>query len=135
MFGVPSKNRNWSRFVPSRGGVVPVAAADLTAASDQTLTVAQLEAGVLTRDPNGAARTDTTPTAALIEARFPRLQVNDYFCVFLINTADAAEAITLAGGTGVTLSNVGQTIGQNEAALLLFRKTATDAFTVYIIGA
>ena len=135
MFGVPSKNKNWSRFVPSRGATIPIATADLTAASDQTLTVAQLEAGVITRDPNGGARTDTTPTATLIEARFPGLQVNDYFCVFLINTADAAEAITLAGGTGVTISNVGQTLAQNESALLLFRKKAINDFTLYIQGA
>ena len=135
MFGIFSKNRGWSRFVPSRGPNTPIATANYTTAGDLTITVAQMRAGVLTRDPNGAARTDTTPTAALIEAEFPGLQVNDYYCMFYINTADAAEAVTLAGGTGVTFSNVGQTIGQNEAALLLFRKTATNAFTVYIIGA
>ena len=55
MLGIFSKNRGWSRFVPSRGPNTPIAAANYTTAGDLTITVAQMRAGVLTRDPNGAA--------------------------------------------------------------------------------
>lgn len=109
---------------------------DITTAGAETYTAAQLATGVITRDPAGAARTDTTDTAANIIAGTPALSANgDCLACWLINTADAAEAITLAGGTGVTVSNVGQTLAQNESALLLFRRTSASAVTLYIIGA
>ena len=102
----------------------------------ETYTAAQIAGGIITRDPNGAARTDTTPTGTLLEAFLASTPANgDTLRCHLINTADAAEAITLAGGVGVTISNVGQTLEQNQAALLLFRRTAANTFTLYLIGA
>lgn len=113
--------------------------ADITAASDQTYTAAQIVAGLITRDPNGGARTDTTPTGTDLETEINAQGIavanSDTLRCYVINTADAAEAITIAGGTGVTISNAGQTIGQNESAILLFRRTAANTFTCYIIGA
>lgn len=110
---------------------------DITTAGAATYTAAQLAGGLITRDPNGAARTDTTDTAAnLIAAAGLNLANNgDTVSCDLINTADAAEAITLAGGTGVTVANAGQTIGQNESARLVFRRTSATAVTLYILGA
>lgn len=109
---------------------------DITTAGNATVTAAQIATGFITRDPNGAGRTDTTDTATAIIAAIPALaDTGDTFTLFLVNTADAAEAITLAGGTGVTISNVGQTIAQNESALLVFRRTSATALTLYIFGA
>lgn len=108
---------------------------NLTTAGNETYTAAHLMSRIITRDPNGGGRTDTTDTAANILAAFPALADGDMFEVILINTADAAEAITLAGGTNVTISNVGQTIAQNEAAILIFRRTSSTALTLYIVGA
>ena len=109
---------------------------NVTTAGAETYTAAQLAGGVITRDPTGAARTDTTDTGTAIEAELPGVVANgDTLLCWVINTADAAEAITIAGGTGVTISNAGQTIAQNESALLLFRRTAANTFTCYIIGA
>lgn len=109
---------------------------DITTAGAETYTAAQLATGVITRDPNGLARTDTTATATAIVEGTPALDTDgDILKCYVINTADAAEAITLAGGTGVTISNVGQTIGQNESALLIFRRTSATAVTLYIVGA
>jgi hypothetical protein len=96
---------------------------DITTAGAVTYSAAQLKGGIITRDPNGAARTDTTDTAANLVASFPDAVVGSTFTCYLVNTADAAEAITLSGGTGVTVSNAGQTVDQNESALLLFRFT------------
>lgn len=135
LFGIKGKNRLSYRAVNSKGGAVALATADDTVVGNETLTTTQMLAGVLTRDPNGAARTDTTPTGTLIDTAFPGLQVNEYITFIIINTADAAEAITIAGGTGVTINNAGQTIAQNESAILLFKKTGAATYTVYIVGA
>lgn len=105
-------------------------------AGNITYTAAFLLTGLIVRDPNGAGRTDTTDTAANIIAGIPALNIDGAaWMVYLVNTADAAEAITLAGGTGVTISNVGQTVAQNESAILLFRRTSSSAITLYIFGA
>lgn len=108
---------------------------DLTTAGAETYTAAQLKGGLITRDPNGAGRTDTTDTAANLIAGLGLDDDGDSHQCRLINTADAAEAITLQGGTGVTVANAGQTVGQNESALLVFRRTSATAVTLYVIGA
>lgn len=113
--------------------------ADNTTGSNQTYTAAQLVGGILTRDPNGSGRTDTTATGTEIETELNAqgidVDTGDTFTCLIVNTANGAETITLAGGTGVTISNVGQTIAQYESALLLFRRTGANAFTCYILGA
>lgn len=109
--------------------------ANVTTAGAGTYTAAQVAGGIITRDPAGAARTDTTPSAADLIAELGLDRDGATAVCYLINTADAAETITLAGGTGVTISNVGQTLAQNEAALLLFRRTSSTAVTLYILGA
>lgn len=123
----------------ARGGFRrTVTSTTCTTAGAETYTAAELLTGIYRRDPNGAARTDTTDTGTNIETAMAAkgAVVNgDAFEVYLINDADAAEAITLAGGTGVTIANVGQTIAQNEAALLVFIRTAPNTFTLLVIGA
>lgn len=108
---------------------------NLTTAGDLTYTAAQIAGGIITRDPNGGARTDTTDTAAAIIAALDLDTDGDCFEAYIINTADAAEAITLAGGTGVTFANVGQTIAQNESCKLIIRRTSSTTVTIYIVGA
>jgi hypothetical protein len=118
------------------GKVVPnLSVANLATVGNETYTAAQLAGGVITRDPAGGARTDTTDTAAAIIAAMKLEADGECGVCHLINTADAAEAITLAGGTGVTIANVGQTLAQNESAVLLFRRTSATAVTLYILGA
>ena len=113
--------------------------ADNTTNSDQTYTAAQLVGGIITRDPNGSARTDTTATGTEIETELNAQGIDvatgDTFTCLIVNTANGAEAITIGGGSGVAISNAGQTIAQNESALLLFRRTGANAFTCYILGA
>ena len=122
--------------VESGGKVVPnLTVSNITTAGPETYTAAQIGGGVIARDPNGAARTGTTDTAAALIVALALMSDGDSAMCYLINTADAAEAITLAGGTGVTLNNAGQTIAQNESALLLFLRTSSTAVTLYIVGA
>lgn len=111
---------------------------DITTAGAATYTAAQVAGGIITRDPAGAGRTDVMPDATdIIAAAAGNLDTDGQTLLcYLINTADAAEAITLGGSpTGVTYANAGQTIAQNESAILLIRRTSATAVTVYILGA
>jgi hypothetical protein len=107
-------------------------------AGNLTVTAAMVLSGILARDPNGAARTDTLPTATLLIAALNALsgaEVGDIVELHYLNTADAAETITLAAGTGGTVGNTKVTtaFGQNTALHLIFRITgiATPTYTVY----
>lgn len=109
---------------------------DYTTAGNWTITPAALAGGIITRDPNGSARTDTFDTAANIIAGIPALSYDGAcVCCYYINTADAAEAITFAVATGLTIANVGQTVAQNESALLVLRRASSTTIVVYILGA
>lgn len=106
-------------------------------AGAQTYTAAQLVGGLILRDPNGGAVTDTTATAALLVAAFDNPVVGTTFEVIIRNTADAAETITVAGGTGVTVSGTA-TIAQNNSKGFLVRldnvTAAVEAVTMYSLG-
>jgi len=107
-------------------------------ASDQTYTAAQIIAGMILRDPNGGARSDTLPTAANIVAAIPGAVVGTGFEFTIRNTADASETITVATpGAPVTLSGT-MTIAQNNSkrflVLLTNVSSGTEAVTVYSEG-
>ena len=68
-----------------------------------TLTAAELLAGTIVADPNGAGRTYTLPTAALLVAAMAaagHVQVGSTLKFMIVNGADAAETITVAAGAG-----------------------------------
>jgi hypothetical protein len=111
-------------------------AANEVTAGAATYTTAQIAGGLITRDPTGGARTDIMPAAADLIADLGLTKDGDAFEFYLINTADAAEAITLGGTpTGVTYANAGQTLAQNEAARVIVVRTSSTTVTVYIVGA
>ena len=114
---------------------------NVTTAGAGTYTAAALYGGRITRDPTGAARTDTTGTAAAIVGAISGATVGDMFACLVENTADAAEAITLAGGAGVTLERLdgtGATVAQNGSAILFFVLTnvtaSSEAVSCYVIA-
>lgn len=109
--------------------------ANITTAGAVTYSPAQIVGGLITRNPSGAGRSDVTPTATRLIAEASLRRVGDTVWCYLINTATAAEAITITAGTGVTVVNGDQTVGQNESALLLFRKTGEAAISCYVLGA
>lgn len=102
-----------------------------------TLTAAQILGGYIRRDPNGLARTDTLPTAALLVAAIPGAVVGQAFLFIYKNTADAAETVTIAAGTGGTLVGTA-TIVQNNSKIFLVRLTnvtaAAEAYDVFSVG-
>lgn len=118
------------------GIAVKTGLTDITTAGAVTYSAANLLTGLITRDPAGAGRADLIDTAANLIAGIPALSKDGaVWPCYLINTADAAEAITITTNTGLTLANVGQTITQNESCILLLRRTSSTAVTVYIVGA
>lgn len=125
------------RVVGASRMVTYMSATTLTTASDQTLTAAQLLGGLLLRDPNGGARQDTLPTAALLVAAIPGAVVGTAFEVIIRNTADAAETITIAAGSGGSISGTA-TIAQNNTKKFLIVLTnvtgSSEAYTAYSLG-
>ncbi len=119
---------------PFYSGTFPVT---LTTAGALTYTAGQVLAGLILRDPNGAARTDTTPTAALLVAAVPGAMNGSSFRFTIRNDADAAETITVAAGTGGTTSGT-MTIAQSNSKEFLVRFTRVDsgneAYTIYSLG-
>lgn len=112
-------------------------AAVISTATAVTLAVNQLFSALILQDPNGGAVTTTTPTAALIVAALKNARVGAYFDLTIRNTADAAETITVAGGTGVTISGTA-TIAQNNSKRFRFVVTnpnsGSEAVTAYSMG-
>lgn len=98
-----------------------------------TYTAAEFTGGLILRDPNGAARTDVTPTAALLYTELGDPEVGSTFEVVIRNTADADETITMSGGTGVTISGTA-TIAQNNTKVFLGVFTSASAVTLYSVG-
>lgn len=101
----------------------------LTAAA--TATAAQLENGLFTFD--GTAGNLTLPTVALMEAGMPSAQkVNAAFDFFVINL-DAADAVTLAVGTGWSIVGVAA-VAAVTSAHFRARKTGDGTWTAYRIS-
>lgn len=109
----------------------------ITTAGVVTYAAEQLLAGLLLRDPNGAGRSDVTPTAALLVAAMPGCTKGTSFMFVIRNDADAAETITVTAGTGATLSGT-MTIAQSNSKLFLVRITenipGAETYTVYSLG-
>ena len=103
----------------------------------KTYSAANLIGGMILRDPAGGARSDVTPTAALIVAGLTGAIVGSSFEFTIRNAADADEAITLTAGTGVTLSGT-MTIAQNNSKRFLAVCTNvtadSEAVTIYSLG-
>lgn len=104
-----------------------------TDAGAKTYDAAALLGGLILRDPNGAARSDPTPTAAAVIALMDNPAIGDSFMFMVRNTADAAETITVTAGSGMTLSGT-MTIAQNNSKIFLAVLTSLTAITIYSIG-
>lgn len=98
-----------------------------------TYTAASLVGGLILRDPNGGARSDVTPTAALLSAALGGAKAGDSFEFTIRNTADGNETITVTAGTGCTLSGT-MTIAQNNTKRFLVVFTSSSAYTLYSLG-
>ena len=109
----------------------------INTASNVIYTAAQITGCLISRNPSGANRTDTTDTAANIVGNIQDVVVNSSFNVVIDNTATAAETITIVGGSGVTMEN-SVTINNGTSVNLLFTITniisGLEAVSVYATG-
>ena len=97
-------------------------------AGAQTLTAAQIIGGFIIGTPTAAA-TYTTDTALNIVRAIQGAQVGSGIFFTLRNNAGAADTITLAAGTGVTLnSGDGTTVAEHDQRTYLLIVTALPDF-------
>ena len=104
-----------------------------TTAGAVTYTASEFTSGIILRDPNGAGRTDITPSASALYTELGDPEIGSTFQVIIRNTADAAETITMQGHASVTISGTA-TIAQNNTKIFIGRFTSASAVTLYSIG-
>lgn len=112
----------------------------ITTAGAVTYTADQIYGGIILRDPNGAGRTDILPTAALLVSFMQEEQIGDTLFCTIINTADAAETITIQAGSGGAFDAAqpaaSKAIAQNTSKQLIIRITGiaagSEAYVVYM---
>lgn len=92
-----------------------------TTDANHTLTVAEMAGGCVYYSALSAGRSVTTPTAALILAACPDMDIGDSFTV-LVAIQDAF-AITWVAGAGVTLRGRATTAASSNS-LIVVKKTA-----------
>ena len=107
--------------------------------ADTTLTAAQTVEGVVTMTPASTDKTVTTATAAAIVAQLgDGARVGSCFELTVVNVASATRALTLAGGSGVTIGGAtgAATIAAATSATYIGRVSAigTPAVTFYRKG-
>ena len=113
--------------------------ATINTAGAVALTAAQLLGGLILRDPGGANRADTVPSASDIIAAIANAAAGESFEFTIRNTADAAETITVTADVGATVTLSGtMTIAQNNSkrflAVLTNVGNGTEAVTIYSLG-
>jgi hypothetical protein len=103
--------------------------AQTSKAAAATLTIAELLTGIV--QYTGAAATLTLPTGTDIEGGVPAsFPVNMSFDVSFINTG--AGLLTIGANGNTTVGTI--TVATLTSAMLRFRKTATNTYTVYRIS-
>lgn len=114
--------------------------ATISDAAAKTYTVNQVLGGFILRDTNGAARTDTLPSAADLIPQIEGADVGSAIRFIVRNTADAAETLTIAAGSGGTTSGTMTIAESNQKEFLLVVTAVGDqngvgaAYTVYSLG-
>lgn len=110
----------------SRQGLGLLANIDITSKTtdaDHTITVAEMSGGMIYYSALSAGRGVTTPTAALILAACPDMDIGDSFSFFV--SIQDAFAITWAAGVGVTLVGRATTPASSWSLITVTKLSAT----------
>lgn len=111
--------------------------ATINTAANVTITPDQLLGGLILRDGNGGARTDTLPSAAALVDAVQGAMVGTAFEFAVRNATSTAAAITLAVGAGGTLSGTAAVAQLNSSDFMLVFTNVTigqEAYTLYSKG-
>jgi len=98
-----------------------------------TYTVDEFSGPLILRDPNGAARSDVTPTAADLIAADASAQRGDCFRLEIRNIGTTGETLTITAGTGVTISGTA-TIAVDNSKEFLCVVTGPTTVALYSLG-
>ena len=126
--------------VPSFGDLLqairqgqPSATSLASASTTVTVTGAQVASGIFVHSGSAAAVASTTDTAAnILSSLGAGVAVGQTFLLFYVNLNNTAGIVTVAGGTGVSLTG---TLTIPIAAVRVFVGTVTSATTVTINSA
>ena len=105
-------------------------------AQNNTLSVAEWVGGITVHTSTTGGGTVTTDTATNMVAgsgSIGVLDANDQ-CTKHYYINDGDQTLTLAGGTGVTIADAGNTILINEAAILIFCRDSATTGTLYTVS-
>lgn len=123
---VAEKGTSRSARVGDGWGAMPKRVVN-SGAGAQTISLEQILGGLAVFTGAAGAVTYTTDTAANILAAMPDMDVGDTFAFCLSNTA--AQAATIAGGTGVTAS--GNLVVNATSKFFVLEKTSATTMNLY----
>lgn len=112
-----------SRAFAGSGMIENVSITTIATDANLTLTTEQLAGGAVRFSSFSAGRTVTTPTAALILAAAPDMDIGDSFSLLISVTP--AFAATWAAGTGVTLAGRATTPASSNSYVVVTKTSAT----------
>lgn len=122
---------------PSRAGLgftANVAPTNFNTETDETITTAQLGGGAIVQGLTLTSDvTYTLPTAALIVAEYPEMDVGDAYTFYVANNQAAAFDVIIAVGAGITAvgTNNNLTIAPQAGKMFTLVKTAAATFDLY----
>lgn len=105
------------------GMVGNISVREKTTDADHTITVDEMSGGCIYYSALSFGRAVTTPTAALILAACPDMDIGDSFC-FWVSIQDAF-AITWAAGANVTLAGRATTAASGSSLIVVTKLSAT----------
>lgn len=119
------------------GGLLPSQMGLATPTDTATLTAAQSYNTIIRGVPTAAATYTTATAAAIVAAIGGDCAVGTAFKLVVLNASAGAYTITVAGGSGVTVSGVA-TVAQNAAKEFIGRVSnvtaGSEAITLYGLG-
>lgn len=110
----------------------------INTAGNVTLTAAQILTGIIVRDTNGGARSDTLPTAALLVAAITNPQVGDVLSCTLIGGGAAIWTILIGAGGAFDAAQLAaqQIVGVGQSKVMRIRLTnvtaASESYVAYL---
>ena len=119
------------------GGLLPAQMGLAAPTATATLSAANSYNTIISGVPTAAATYTTATAAAIVAAIGGDCAVGTTFMVVVLNASAGANAITIAGGTDVTVSGVA-TVAQNASKVFLGSVTnvtaGSEAITLYGLG-
>jgi len=122
---------------PSRAGVgfsANVAPKNYNTQSDETITTAELSGGAILQGLTLTSDvTYTLPTAALIAAEWPEMDVGDSYTFYVGNNQAGAFDVIIAAGVGITAvgTNNNLSVAPQSSKMFTLTKTAAATYDLY----